>query len=137
VRSRPRRLLAVAAAVAVLGIAAGCGSKAPLRDCAAPLAKAQRRLTRMDAQLKALRRRDAALLAHFRALNAQLKKIDAKYPSNVLPAPVFKRYKLLQRETDAAYKRYSSSIDRTNALIVSRNAVARQFNRAAACKPSA
>jgi len=124
--------LGLAAATAVL---AGCGSHAPLRDCAAPLAKAQHDLAAADANLAEMRKTDAKLLTAFRALSAKLKAIQKKYPNNELPAPVYAQYKKIQAQTDAAYKRYSASIDATNKLIVARNAIARRYNQAAACKP--
>jgi hypothetical protein len=129
-------LAAVGAGAGFAIVKATGGSGAPLNDCAAQLAKTQRRLTLMDGKLTRLRRDDAALLAAFRALSGQLKAIERKYPSNELPEPVYVKYKKIQRASDAAYVRYSRSIDRTNALISARNAVATRFNKAAACKPS-
>ena len=116
-------------------VAAGCGSDAPLRDCAAPLAKAQHDLAEADARLATMRKTDAKLLAAFQALSAKLKAIAKKYPSNELPAPVYAQYKKIQAQTDVAYKRYSSAIDATNKLIVTRNTIAKRYNQAAACKP--
>jgi hypothetical protein len=142
VRSRGARLLAFALALAVVGVGAAFviheatrGSAAPLRDCAAALAAAKRQLARADARLARLRREDARLLAAFRVLAAKLEAIEKKHPGNELPPPVYARYRRIQRAADAGYKRYSRFVDRTNVLIVSRNAVARRYNQAAACEP--
>ena len=131
--------LAVAAVGAGAGFAihkATGGSAAPLRDCAAPLATAQRELAKADAKLKALRSQDAKLLAAFRKLSAQLTAIEKQYPNHELPSGVYARYKAIQGLADAAYKRYSTSIAATNKLIASRNAIAKRYNAAAACKPN-
>ena len=112
------------------------GSAAPLRDCSSGLAKAQRDLHKLDTELKGLRSTDAKLLATFHGYSTRLKAIQRKYPSNVLPPKVYKTYKEIQRKSDAAYKRYSKSVDRTNALISSRNTVARRYNKAATCNTS-
>jgi hypothetical protein len=140
---RAGRVLVIALALAGAGAAAGFaihkatgGSTAPLRDCAGPLAKAQRDLRKLDAKLKVLRATDAVLLKKFRALSSKLKAIQHKYPSNVLPPKVYAKYRKTQRASDAAYKRYSTSVDGTNDLIARRNAVARRYNRAAKCRTS-
>jgi hypothetical protein len=136
VRTRATRLLVGALGLAAAAVVlAACGSHAPLRDCAAPLAKAQHDLAAADAKLAAMRKTDAKLLAAFQALSAKLKAIEKKYPNHELPAPVYAQYKKIQAQSDAAYKRYSSSIDATNKMIVARNAVARRYNQAAACTP--
>ena len=135
-RPRATRLLVCALGLAAASVlVAGCGSHAPLRDCATPLANAQHDLDVADAKIAALRKTDAKLLAAFQALSAKLKAIQKKHPNNKLPPPVYTQYKKLQAQTDAAYKRYSTSIDATNKLIVARNAIARRYNQAAACTP--
>src|SRR3954454_5515015 len=137
-RLRAGRVLVLALVLAGVCAAAGFaihkatgGSTAPLRDCAARLATAQRDMRKLDAKLKALRGAAAALLATFRGLSSQLKAIQRKYPSNVLPPKVYAKYRKAQHASDAAYKRYSRSVDETNALIAKRNAVARRYNKAA------
>jgi septal ring factor EnvC (AmiA/AmiB activator) len=136
-RLRPGRLVAIAVVLAVVFVAPGfkCSS-APRRDCAATLAKAQRELRKKDKELKGLRATDKKLLAEFHATSAKLKAIEQKYPNNVLPPKVFTKYKKLQKASDAAYKRYSKSVDATNELIGSRNAVARRYNKATKCDTS-
>src|SRR5881227_2854930 len=83
VRSRTTRLVVLGLAVAAVGAGAGFaihkatdGSAAPLRDCAAPLAAAQRALTKADAKLKALRAQDAKQLTAFKKLPAELTAIE-------------------------------------------------------------
>ena len=62
-----------------------------------------------------------------------MRSIERKYPSNVLPPKVYAKYKKTQRRSNAAYKRYSKSVDRTNKRISSRNAVFSLSTLCSAC----